>query len=238
MGNREILLVDENAPIIPAIGFVLQGNGHVVMLAPDARAAFQEVENYHFDLILVSLAGHEGDKFDLVRRAKRRSPRPKVMVVGNPRRMTMPIEAIESEVDDYLLAPFSAPELCTRVDRCLGRNEALKFNPEEKADTINERVLNSLKFKIRDIHNTLFALHAQMNIFMDENQNLLNNYSTGKISDISNDILKMMSITEEFLYNFLICDDENEINEMKKFFLNRLKIHLLKKIIKITSLFA
>ena len=214
MGVKEILLVDEKAPIISSIGFILQCHGFLTMVAPDSRTAAEDVRNYQFDLLLVSLNGYEADKLDLLRQVKGRSPQPKVMVVGNPQTMTFPIETFKIAVDDYLLTPFTAPELCLRVDRCLGKNGIVDVQAkiEEKADMVNERILNSLKFKIRDMHNTVYSLLAHINTLIENNNNLLNNNNIKKMNDISDDLITMMNITEEVLFNFLICGTKKSTN--------------------------
>jgi len=119
MEIKEILLVDGKTPITSAIGFILQSRGYLVTLAPDAETATAELDNYGFNLMLVYLTGHEKDKLALLRQAKKRSPRTKIMVVGNPRILPLPMDVFQTEMDDYLLTPFTAPELCHRVDLCL-----------------------------------------------------------------------------------------------------------------------
>jgi response regulator RpfG family c-di-GMP phosphodiesterase len=218
MALKEILLVDEKAPIISAMGWILQSKGYLVMLAPDAETASEDLENYHFDLMLVNLTEYEAEKLDLLQRAKRSFPQTRVMVMGNPQRMRMPIQAFQLEVDDYLLTPFSAPELCRRVDHCLRKNEVLKLevNPEEKAVTLNERVLNALRLKFCDINNTLFSLIAHLKIMVQENRDILPAGNFSQINEMSIDLLKLMNIAEDFLFNHLLCNDNNIFeNEIK-----------------------
>ena len=212
MEVKEILLVDQKAPVISTIGFILQCHGFLTMVAPDSRTAAEDVRNYQFDLLLVSLNGYEADKLDLLRQVKRSSPQSKVMVVGNPQTMAFPMETFKIAVDDYLLTPFTAPELCLRVDRCLGKNGIVdvQAKTEEKADMLNERILNSLKFKIRDMHNTVYSLLAHINTLIENNNNLLNDNNIKKMNDISDDLITMMNITEEVLFNFLICGEKNQ----------------------------
>jgi len=119
METKEILLVDAKTPITSAIGFILQSRGYLVTLAPDAETAAAELDNYCFNLMLVYLTGHEKDKLALMRQAKQRSPRTKIMVVGNPRILPLPNEVFQTEMEDYMLTPFTASELCRRVERCL-----------------------------------------------------------------------------------------------------------------------
>ena len=150
MKLKEILLVDEKVPISSAIDFILQSKGYLVMLAPDAVTASEDLDNYCFDLMLVYLTGYEKDKLDLLRQANRRSPQTKVMIAANPQKMTLPLKAFQLEVDDYLLTPFSALELCRRVKHCLNQGKILQ--PESVFEgwgrTINEPLLNSLRLEI------------------------------------------------------------------------------------------
>lgn len=166
MKFKEILLVVGKVPIISAISFILQAKGYLVMRAPDVKTASSDLDNYCFDLMLVYLNGNETDKLDLLWQANRRSPQTKVMIVANPQRMTLPLEAFQMEVDDYLLTPFSAPELCRRVNHCLHKNKVLKSESvfEGQGNKINELLSNSLKLKFYDINNTLFSLKAHINI--------------------------------------------------------------------------
>jgi DNA-binding response OmpR family regulator len=169
MKLTEILLVDEKVPINSAIGFILQTKDYLVMLTPDAETAFKELDNYSFDLMLVYLNGYEKDKLDLLRQANRRSPQTKVMIVANPQRMTLPLEAFQMEVDDYLLTPFSALELCRRVKHCLNQCKILEPESvfEGRRGTINERVLNP-------VNNSLFPLKAHINILVQKKHGIWN----------------------------------------------------------------
>ena len=190
-------------PINSAISFILQSNGYLVMLAPDAETASEDLDNYFFDLMLVYLTGYEKDKLDLLRQANRRSPQTKVMIVANPQKMTLPLEAFQVEVDDYLLTPFSALELCRRVKHCLYPSKILKPESvfEGRGGKINERVLNSVRLKFCDINNTLFSLKAHINMLVKEKNGIRNKVQFTIFNELSDDLMSMMSIAEEFLFN-------------------------------------
>ena len=176
MELKEILLVDGKVPISAAISFILQSHDYLVMLAPDSGTASEDMGNYCFDLMLIYLNGYERDKLDLIRQTNRRCPQTKVIIVANLQRMTLPLEAFQMEVDEYLLAPFSVPELCRRVDRCLHPTKI--FKPagvfEGRGGMINRRILNSLRLKFFDIDNTLFSLKAHRNMVVREKYGIRN----------------------------------------------------------------
>ena len=209
MAIREILLVDKKTPVISAAACALQCRGYLIMLAPDALTACEDIENYDIDLIMVSLNGYEADKLDLLRQAKRKAPQPKVMVLGNPQTMVYPLKTFRIEVDDYLVTPFTAPELCLRVGKCLGNNRAVdeKVNQGEKTDTFNQCMPHLLKSKIRTMRNAVYSLIAYMNLLIDETNGLINDDIT-KMNSISDYLITMMNITEDFLGNIFISGEE------------------------------
>ena len=127
MELKEILIVDEQFPMLANIQRILQDWGYSVILAPDARSALEKLPGHHFDLLLVSLNGYEEDKLNLLRWARRSSAQPKLMVVGYAK-VTLPMEVFRIKVDDYILPPFTAKELSTRVDRCLNSGAKIQDN--------------------------------------------------------------------------------------------------------------
>jgi PleD family two-component response regulator len=137
MDLKEILIVDEKSSILRKISPILQDLGYLDILAQNALSACGDLHSYQFDLILVSLVCNEADKLNLVRWARKSSPQTKLIVVGNPN-LTLPAEVFQLEVDDYLLMPFTAMELFTRVDRGLNGNRVDRGNTEEKAEQINQ----------------------------------------------------------------------------------------------------
>lgn len=165
MKSKEILLVVGKVPIISAIGFTLQSKGYLVMREPEAKTATKDLDNYCFDLMIFYLNGYEKDKLDLLCQVNRRCPQPKVMIVANPQRMALPLEAFQMEVDDYLLLPFSAEELCRRVYYCLHKSKVFHSERyfEGRGGKINEKVLNSMRFNFYGINNTLSSLKDRIN---------------------------------------------------------------------------
>jgi DNA-binding response OmpR family regulator len=215
MELKEILLVDEESPILRDIGRILQNWGYLVVLAPDARTALENVQKSQFDLILVSLGGNEGDKLNLVRWARRISPPTKLIVVGNPRTI-LPVEVFQVEVDDYFLPPFSAMELAIRVDRCLHGDKVVQGNPQDTADLINGKVLNSLKLKICNIHNGLLSMKARVNRLIDQEYSLFAEDRVANALEISQDIVMLTKVTEDMLYHMLISCNEKETSSIKQ----------------------
>jgi len=58
--------------------------------------------------------------------------------------------------------------------------------------------LNSLRLKFCDINNTLFSLKAHINILVKDKRWIQNTRQFIKFNEISEDLMSMMSIAEEF----------------------------------------
>ena len=71
MELKEILIVDEQFPMLVDIQRILQDWGYLVTLAPNPRSTLEELPGHGFDLLLVSLNGYEEDKLNLLRWARK-----------------------------------------------------------------------------------------------------------------------------------------------------------------------
>jgi PleD family two-component response regulator len=210
MRRKAILLIGEQSPAMGKIRGILKDWGYQISPAPEALITREDVKNLHFDLILVSLEGNEADKLKLMRRAKKSSPRAKLVVVGHPD-MTLPAEGFGVKVDDYLLASFSAMELSTRVDRCLGGDTVVWDHPPEKTDVINGQVLHSLKVKVRDLHTGLLSVKARLNMLILEECGFFDDRKISKMRDMSQELLNLTSVVEDILCNMFICCNAKEL---------------------------
>ena len=216
MELKEILIVDEQFPMLVDIQRILQDWGYLVTLAPNARSALEELPGHRFDLLLVSLNGYEEDKLNLLRWARRSSAQPKLMVVGYAK-VTLPMDVFRIKVDDYILPPFTAQELSTRVDRCLNGGKVIPDTTETRDEHIGN-VINSFKQKIDDIHNGLISLKSSFNLFIDQEIDTFDDGTINNINEISYEFHLLISITESILHNMLTCYNGKCANATGKIF--------------------
>ena len=188
----------------------------MVTLAPNARSALEELPGHRFDLLLVSLNGYEEDKLNLLRWARRSSAQPKLMVVGYAK-VTLPMDVFRIKVDDYILPPFTAQELSTRVDRCLNGGKVIPDTTETRDEHI-ANVINSFKKEIGNIHNGLLSLKSRFNLFIDQEINTFDDGTINKINEISYEFHLLISITESILHNMLTCHNGKCANATGKIF--------------------
>ena len=82
------------------------------------------------------------------------------MAVGYDK-FTLPMEVFRIKVDDYILPPFTAQELSTRVDRCL--NSGVKI--QDNTATVDEhfgKVINYCKQKLVIFIMGFFSLNQNL----------------------------------------------------------------------------
>ncbi len=115
--RSRVLLADNNADMREYVSRLLKGRYDVTAVA-DGQAALEAVHDNPPDLILTDIMMPRLDGFGLLR-ALRDDPATKTIPIillsaraGEESR----VEGMEHGADDYLIKPFSAPELLARVD--------------------------------------------------------------------------------------------------------------------------
>jgi two-component system phosphate regulon response regulator PhoB len=149
---REILIVEDDAPIRVMIADALNRTGFLTRQAIDARSALKQlaVERPHLLLIDWMLPDFSG--LELTRRLKTdRATRelPVIMLTARVEEHHK-IEGLESGADDYITKPFSFRVLIARINAVLRRIEAAESNAALRAeglmlDPISQRVFADSK---------------------------------------------------------------------------------------------
>jgi two-component system KDP operon response regulator KdpE len=118
---HRILIVEDDASVRQVLRVVLKANDYRVVEAATARRAEIEAGSHKPDLLLVDLGLPDGDGIDVIRRVRRWSPVP-IIVLSARTAETQKVAALDAGADDYVTKPFSAPELLARVRAALRRN--------------------------------------------------------------------------------------------------------------------
>lgn len=100
---------------------LLQDDGYEVFEADDALGAMEHLGANPPDLVLLDVVLPGLDGLDLLRRIRRKSTVPIIMLTGRTDEADR-IEGLRSGADDYVLKPFSPGELVARVESVLRRS--------------------------------------------------------------------------------------------------------------------
>jgi DNA-binding NtrC family response regulator len=107
MSSRDrVLFVDDEPSIRLTLPSVLERHGFQVTSAASVSAALAEIRTSRFDVLLSDLnIGEQGDGFCVVRAMRAAQPRcVNVILTGYPA-LESAVEALRSQVDDYLVKP-------------------------------------------------------------------------------------------------------------------------------------
>jgi two-component system response regulator RegX3 len=119
-GGR-ILVVEDEESISQPFAEALRRAGFEAVVTATAAGALQLADSEEPDLVMLDLALPDGDGRDVCRELRRRSDVPIVMLTARGTEMDK-IVGLELGADDYVVKPFSAAEVISRIRAVLRRS--------------------------------------------------------------------------------------------------------------------
>ena len=140
--STRILVVDDDAAIRSSLAQQLGQQGYGVLLAVDGVDGAKRFDAEHPDLVLTDLAMPNADGFALIKHMRSIGDTP-VIVLSVRFGDSDKVRALDLGADDYVVKPFSTPELLARVRaqlRRIGARAELEF-PDLLIDVERRRVV-------------------------------------------------------------------------------------------------
>ena len=131
MGATRILFVEDEAAIAEPFSRALRRAGFEPISARSAREALDLARRAEPDLVLLDLALPDGDGRDVCRELRRHSDVPIVMLTARGTE-TDRVVGLELGADDYVVKPFSGPEVIARIRAVLRRRGAVAQPTERR----------------------------------------------------------------------------------------------------------
>ena len=119
-GGAHLLLVEDDEPTRRSVVANLAAHGYRVVEAGDVASALRSWDAERPDLILLDLGLPDGDGGSVVRRVRRESTTP-ILVLSARGAERDKVAALEAGADDYVTKPFGLAELRARVAALLRR---------------------------------------------------------------------------------------------------------------------
>jgi DNA-binding response OmpR family regulator len=120
MGNRTIVVVEDEAPIASAVAARLESEGFSVEIASDGPAAVDLCDRVRPDLVILDLMLPGMDGLEVCKRVQRERPVPVLMLTARDTEDDT-VVGLAVGADDYMTKPFSPRELVARVHALLRR---------------------------------------------------------------------------------------------------------------------
>src|SRR5437762_9527283 len=106
MPQATILIVDDEPSIRTTMAAVLEREGYSVFTAANVGSALREIGQRKFDVLISDLnVGEPGDGFTVVSAMRRTQPECVNYILTGYPAFESALEAIRSQVDDYLVKP-------------------------------------------------------------------------------------------------------------------------------------
>lgn len=119
--KARILVVDDERALRHLLEVYLAKEGFEVLEAADGEQALSMLGDGRVDLAVVDVMLPGMDGFEVVRRIRARSAIPIILLTARGEE-TNRVAGLEIGADDYVVKPFSAPEVVARVRAHLRRN--------------------------------------------------------------------------------------------------------------------
>ena len=135
LAGADILVVDDDPEMRPALSTILESQGYKVRTAQDGEEGLEKIDEKEPDLLILDLLMPKMDGFEVCKRLEEKRPAGSrkfpviilsaVFEESGRRRYELETEA-ELDVDDYVTKPISPPVLIQRVEKALLKRRAPK----------------------------------------------------------------------------------------------------------------
>jgi CheY-like chemotaxis protein len=117
---RRVLIVDDDPAIGQLLGYQLREAGFSPVYEPDPLVALRRLTHEPYDMLLLDAMMPQINGWELCARIRQRFDVPIIMVTGRDDDSDV-ISGLRAGADDYVVKPFSTPQLLARVEAVLRR---------------------------------------------------------------------------------------------------------------------
>jgi DNA-binding response OmpR family regulator len=165
----KILLIEDELEMQQTIKHYLELDKNVVAIAADFNTAYEKIQLYEYDCVLLDITLPFGTGLDLIKSIKKIRPKTGIIIISAKNSFDDKINGLNLGADDYLPKPFHLPELNARIKALIRRNN---FDGVDVI-TLNEIVLfpDERKVMIHDIEVILTAKEFDLLVYFIANKN-------------------------------------------------------------------
>lgn len=138
-----ILVVDDDAPSVKMISFLLREEGYEVISTDNGAAALELIDREAPNLVILDVMMPHLDGFEVCRRIRQKQDVP-IIFLSAKGEIVDKVTGLELGADDYLAKPFEPAELLARVKAVTRRAEAVAGEDAQALLTVGDLSLDPL----------------------------------------------------------------------------------------------
>jgi two-component system, OmpR family, copper resistance phosphate regulon response regulator CusR len=140
-----ILVVEDEKKLSELIARALRAESYAVDVANDGQAAWQTIETYDYDLVILDLMLPGLDGAEILRRTRRRNAHVPILVLTALDATDEKVRNFEAGADDYLTKPFAFAELLVRVKALMRRGPVSRASVVRVGDLEIDRLTQQVR---------------------------------------------------------------------------------------------
>jgi DNA-binding response OmpR family regulator len=140
-----ILVVEDEKKLAELISRALRAERYAVDTAHDGHTAWEMIETYDYDLMVLDLMLPGLDGAEVLRRTRRRNDHVPILILTARDATEEKVRNFEAGADDYLTKPFAFAELLVRVKALMRRGAVSRSSVLRVADLEVDRLTQQVR---------------------------------------------------------------------------------------------
>jgi two-component system alkaline phosphatase synthesis response regulator PhoP len=125
MSKFEILLVEDEVHLHDALKLNLEMEGYMVSSAFEGPQALKQIQQAHFDLIILDVMLPGIDGFAIIETIRLNNITTPILILSAKNTSANRVQGLKLGADDYLTKPFNLEELLLRVSKLIQKSTAI-----------------------------------------------------------------------------------------------------------------
>ena len=118
--TRKVLVIDDDPTLRQVLTMVFEPNGYRVVAADTCELAIRQAQSHRPDVCVVDLGLPDTDGINFIHQVRTWSPVPIIVLTARNHEAAR-LSAFDAGADDYMIKPFSSPELLARARAVMRR---------------------------------------------------------------------------------------------------------------------
>ena len=135
---KNVLIVDDEAPILKLLEYNLQQAGYSVDTSADGLEAYDKIIANNYDMIVLDVMLPGMDGMDVCRQVRKEGIQTPILMLTAKSDEYDKIIGLELGADDYMTKPFSPREVAARIKAILRRTEQSQSPIEHRSQGAHE----------------------------------------------------------------------------------------------------